>query len=279
MFIFFLLLILNLNNLIETSKSIEDDFDVSLYDLIGLPTTDGSRAKTYKGSYIKNRRDIRLLTDYPGAWYGRPSLPKNNTKFISILTDMDERWTSYFLRNFVNRRFQWYDLVADFYEYPPEFTLPWFIIPGLVHVNLEKIRAPNWMLNEDALTILYRYGRCSQNKNSYYNCPNPCNRIPCSKIKNAKDHSCIAFYDRDKTSFLSPKLEENKKFSNIFKYRFKCSCEKGYKWDNEDIGCTIDQRVCNEENPCFNGAHCIVLNDRSAEFPYKCNFLFILPND
>ena len=114
------------------------------------------------------------------------------------------------------------------------------------------------VMNSELVTMYWRYYNCYQNKDTFYNCPSPCNKIPnpCANVINSRGH-CSAYYDPNIQVKLSHKAEPIRR---IFQLHFKCDCIEDFFWNNKKRMC-VDKGNCNIK--CYNKGTCVKINNES----------------
>ena len=131
----------------------------------------------------------------------------------------------------------------------------------------EEIRANRKTENEvkEILTILIRYAYCLKKKETYRNCPNPCNNAPCKDLRhtNAKsnnslkhDQNCRVILDLN--AEISPALKNNfPRLASIFKKSAVCLCPISQIWDKGKKYCVDANDICHRKyDPCNGYGTC-----------------------
>jgi hypothetical protein len=250
---------LELNHSVKrTADGYEKDL-VDFFNSISIvdETAYVTQPKSWFGSYFyKILLPLRGIKSYPGAWFGFPKrLTEKDGKFKrSVLIDLSDK--EYKLYNSLCL-----EKACSFYN-----------------LGVAMASAKFWsIVIDDDLSLLYRYAKCYRNEKigeDFFNCPNPCNSVPCAKIQNAKPFSCKSYYD---SAMILPMNQNfNEKFRKIFNYRHICSCINGYRWQNGN--CVHDQQACmDSSHVCANGGRCEINNKNETYCKiFLLNFLFYL---
>jgi hypothetical protein len=135
-----------------------------------------------------------------------------------------------------------------------------------LHEICKSYKLENIPINNELLTIYWAYYRCYRNTEPYFNCPNPCNRNPCDKVKNS-NKICDAFYDPNIKLKLEPPAAP---LRGILQRNFKCGCERGYVWDSKNIQCQEVPADCRNQD-CHNQGICVITNNKTE---CKCHAAF-----
>ena len=244
-----------------------------LSDLISKQTKDDNYVKTTSCHYIKTSQDIRALHSYNSAWYGIPHV-KEGTGVTNVLMSDDVQLILKLLPDHAAKIRSLFAIIKYvlFENYG--------ITKWQNFVNLVVREFPESIKNgkkeiiweNSALTLLYRYSMCLQNLSTYLNCPHPCNALPCNQIEHAKQLSCELVM-RSKEEF-NPDIAQDlfkQPIADLFRRDYKCTCNEGFKWLQDNKKCVIDQSTCEKFNHC-NGQHCEILNNTNSLRSFKCNF-------
>ena len=231
-----------------------------LADLIDLQIKKPVEVCTSNNVYYRSVFDMRTLTKYPKVWYN--NLELGNFSFqgeASLMTFNEEKYVNIYLNEFINK---------------PKTDGYWYFINILYANNFEKSIV--WHSNQ-MLTMLFRFARCAQNYEPLDNCPNFCNELPCRR-NHTKEFSCETYLDARIQPPISLELSKNDRFANIFRQRFRCTCEEGYIYEKDKNICKPDPGICEdkEDKPCYNGAHCNY-NGTNEDQIYSCIRIAFVP--
>ena len=222
-----------------------------LSDLISKETKDDNIVTTKTGDYIKTSQDIRALHSYNSAWYGIPHV-KEGTGVTNVLMSDDVQlilelknkrgelfWTRYLLKVLS-------DIINNYGETDNNYYWQQFVnlVAGEFSESIKNGKK-EIIWENSALTLLYRYSMCLQNLSTYLNCPHPCNALPCNQIEHAKQLSCELVM-RSKEEF-NPDIAKNlfsHPIADLFRRDYKCTCNEGFKWLQDNKKCVIDQSTC-----------------------------------
>ncbi len=142
----------------------------------------------------------------------------------------------------------------------------------------ELYESASHLLTSEAVSILFAYASCLHGYRAHAHCPNPCNALPCTKIKHAYPLSCLPKRLDSPPNGTEIKLHRDfpENFKQIFYLTYECTCEYGYRWDKELLTCK-PENVCENRNEqiCLNGGTCHYTRD-DKERSFKCLFCRIL---
>ena len=185
---------------------------------------------TYYRYKIRELKDLKIYND---SWYKNPighSLVPTN----GILKCLN--------KNPGSDNCQLHDVCLSFYEREKTMSRK-YELGGYDHAS-------------EIISIYWNYYHCYKHLETYYTCPNPCNKNPCNDIAKATRH-CSSFFDRKHQMKLDYRASA---FRSILQLNFTCRCEHGHKWNSEKQTCDEKQPgkncSCNRNQDC-EGDTCI----------------------